>query len=105
MNDYKDSLFQKINFNVKYSVKNKQTRGLYLRNADELYKTRDYLITLEPVFFENKLTESSKEEQLNINSDSLLKSINIFVFHNLFLYKFQIIYIKKLSKVKKKKLL
>ena len=73
LNEYKDSLFQKINFNVKYSIKNKQTRGLYLKYADELYSTRDYLVSIEPVFFEKKLNESSKEEQLDVNSDSLLK--------------------------------
>ena len=28
-------------------------RGIYLKRQDEVNETRDYLITLDPVFFEN----------------------------------------------------
>ena len=74
MVEYKDSLFQKIHFDIKYSSKSKQSRGIYLKECDELTETRDYLVTVEPKFFENKLkTALSKEKQLNLNDKDLLE--------------------------------
>ena len=71
--DYKDSLFQKIDFSFETSLKRKTLRGIYLKNADELYETRDYLVTLEPKFFESRLNSLSKDTQLNLNDEALLK--------------------------------
>ena len=45
-----------------------------MRDADELYETRDYLITVEPQFFEGRLNAESKEKQLNPNDADLLNS-------------------------------
>lgn len=70
--DNKDSLFQKMMFDIKYSYKNKSYRGIYLKNPDEVNETRDYAITIEPQFFDNEgrsyeLTDTNKSD-----SDGLL---------------------------------
>lgn len=44
-----------------------------MKHADELYVTRDYLLTLEPKFFESRLNSLSKEKKLNLNDEDLLK--------------------------------
>ncbi|CAF0707859.1 unnamed protein product [Brachionus calyciflorus] len=69
--DYKDSIFQKIHFDIKYLGKPKNLKGIYLKNDDELTETRDYLIVIEPVFFEN-VTRSYLVNESIENDENLL---------------------------------
>lgn len=71
MIDYKDSIIQKIHFDIKYSGKPKNQKGIYLRNHDELNETRDYLIVIEPVFFENTTRSFLVNETIQ-NDENLL---------------------------------
>ncbi len=69
--EYKDNLFQKILFECRcISKSNKPMRGLYLKHSDELYDTRDYIVTVEPLFFEN--TSRSHLVQSDSHDESLL---------------------------------
>ncbi len=71
--DYRESVFQKIHFDIKHTHKSRAYRGIYLKNSDELNETRDYMITVEPIFFENKLkTELSSEKVVNLLDKDLL---------------------------------
>lgn len=70
---YKESIFQKIHFNIKHTLRSKSYRGIYLKHADDLTETRDYLVTVEPTFFENKLkTSLTSEKQIDLNDKDLL---------------------------------
>jgi tripeptidyl-peptidase-2 len=86
---YKDSLIQKIHFDCRYTFKSKQMRGLYLKHNDELNETRDYLITIEPVFFENitrtHLVQSDTHDEnlLNVQKDKIALNRFFFYFKNL----------------------
>lgn len=51
---YNDSLLHSIHFDIKYTAKSVTYRGLYLKDDDEVNETRDYQVTVEPKFFENK---------------------------------------------------
>ena len=67
------NIFQKINFDVKYVVKSKSMRGIYLKSDEELNEIRDYQIMVEPKFFENKFKTSLKVSDVqNLNDTSLL---------------------------------
>lgn len=66
---YKDSLLHRIHIDIKYSPpKSNQTfRGIYIKDHDECYDTRDYLITVEPKFFEKKTRMSGVSELADVN--------------------------------------
>jgi tripeptidyl-peptidase-2 len=68
---YKDSLVQKLHFDVKYNVKSISFKGIYLKNHDEVNDTRDYQIVVEPKFFENKSRSFMPREELEKNEDLL----------------------------------
>lgn len=46
-------------------------KGIYLKNNDELTETRDYLVAIEPVFFENKSRSFMVNESLDHDEDLL----------------------------------
>jgi tripeptidyl-peptidase-2 len=71
---YKDSIYQKIHFDLRSTFKSKHTRGIYLKNSDELNETRDYLITIEPQFFEN--VTKSHLPQSDCHDENLLNGKN-----------------------------
>ena len=68
---YKDSIFQKVLFDVKVTQGSKTMRGILLKNDDEVNETRDYSVTIEPIFFEKKLTGDVQADQ-----NELLKCMN-----------------------------
>lgn len=74
---HKENIFQKIQFECRcYLSKSRQTRGIYLKNSDELNDTRDFMMTVEPFFFE---THSRKDylplhEQPDNHDESLLNT-------------------------------
>lgn len=69
---YKESILQKVHFDVRHTLRSKNYRGIYLKSADDLVETRDYLVTVEPVFFENKLkTLITTEKQSDLNDKDL----------------------------------
>lgn len=69
---YQNSILQKVHFDVRHTLRNKSYRGIYLKNADDLMETRDYLVTVEPVFFENKhKTLLTNEKQSDLNDKDL----------------------------------
>lgn len=47
-------------------------KGIYLKNDDELSQTRDYLIAIEPIFFENS-TRSYMVNELAKSDTNILK--------------------------------
>lgn len=52
---YKDHPDVSVSYEVRY-LKKAQSKmcGIYLKSSDEVSETRDHLITIEPVFFENR---------------------------------------------------
>lgn len=72
--DYKDSLFQKIYFDIRYVGKPNNMKGIYLKNDDELSQTRDYLIVIEPIFFENTTRSYMVNESAN-SDKNILKGV------------------------------
>jgi tripeptidyl-peptidase-2 len=98
--DYRDSLLQKLHFDVKYTVKSCSMRGIYLKNHDEVNETRDYLLTIEPKFFENKSRshELNSGESTNEENENLLNCELIDDNERLF-FKILLIIYKKLSGV------
>jgi tripeptidyl-peptidase-2 len=78
--EYKDSLLQKMSFEVKYVKKSQQMRGVYLKGQDELNETRDYLISIEPFFFENKTRTTDVPVEGGENDTNLLNGFFIFSF-------------------------
>lgn len=75
--NYKENIFQKIHFEIKQTLKSKTFRGIYLKNSDEIKETRDYLVSVEPIFFDNKLkTAFTLDKQVDLNNKDLLECIN-----------------------------
>ncbi len=79
--EYKDNLFQRINFNVEYVKKSQHLKGIYIKNYDEVNETRDYLVTVDTNFYENQTRSfdipQSLEDDLNLlKSNFSLKSRN-----------------------------
>jgi tripeptidyl-peptidase-2 len=75
--NYKENIFQKIHFEIKHTLKSKTFRGIYLKNSDEIKETRDYLVSVEPIFFDNKLkTAFTLDKQVDLNNKDLLECIN-----------------------------
>jgi hypothetical protein len=54
LDEYKESIFQKIMFNISHKTKHMTYRGIYLKSHDEVTQTRDYSIEVEPVFFDEE---------------------------------------------------
>lgn len=65
---YKDSIFQKVLFDVKITQGTKTMRGILLKNNDELTETRDYSVSIEPIFFEKPASGN-----VQVDQEALLK--------------------------------
>lgn len=74
---YNDSLLHSIHFDVKHTAKSATFRGIYLKDQDEVNETRDYQLTIEPKFFENKSRSFELNEALE-KDENLLTSMNHF---------------------------
>ncbi len=79
--EYKDNLLQKMGFDVKYMKKSQQMRGVYLKNQDEISETRDYLISIDPFFFENKTRSYEVPEGIEADVNLLNRNFLVYSFH------------------------
>ena len=80
---YKDSLVQKMRFECQHTPAFqswRKMRGIYVKANDELNDTRDYLITVEPVFFENRSRSHLVQSDLATSDQLLNGSIHLFLF-------------------------
>lgn len=72
---YKDSLLHSLHFDIKHTAKSTTWRGLYLKDPDEINETRDYQVTIEPKFFENKSRSFVLSDAIGKDEDLLSSKI------------------------------
>ena len=63
LKNFKEEIYQKIHFEVEFQLDSKLLRGVYLLNESDVLSTNEFRVTINPIFYENKLIEKTVKIQ------------------------------------------